>query len=107
MIVFCLLIVSTFALVTPDVVVPTNFRTLRKSGASTLYKAELPASEHGYVHDPYLIDLHGTRHQIGYDYAALLNTETVLMYTTFMQSMFPTTEDQFLIDTFIDYCWDS
>lgn len=99
------LFVSSFALVTPDITQPTGFTPIRKSGQSTLYVVDLPAS-HSYENPPYLLDLHGSRHQIGWDYAALLFDETVQLYDTFIQSAFPTASDQFLINTFLDYCWD-
>lgn len=102
---FCLF-ASSWALVNPNIVQPTGFTKLRTSGQSTLYTIELPSSAHGYQYPPYLLDLQGSRHQIGYDYAALLHDETVTLFTGFIQSLFPSAQDQYLINMFLDYCWD-
>lgn len=115
---FSLIIFAQSALVSPNIVVPSGYTLLRKSGQSSLYKIEISSTQNSYQDAPYLLDLHGSRHQIGYDFAALLNDEVTQLYTTFMQSMFPQVwflfyivyslpqpQDQYLINTFIDYCW--
>ncbi len=48
--------------------------------------------------------LSGTRKQIGYDYAALLHTQTADAFSTFMQSMFSATE-QLEIRGVLDFLW--
>jgi len=96
----------SYGMVNPTVVTPTSYRALRKSGSSTLYEMVLPPSDNAYEANPYLLDLHGSRFQIGYDYAALLHKETSDLMTLFMNSMF-SEEDQIILTVFIDYCWDS
>lgn len=46
---------------------------------------------------PLVLDLHGTRHQIGWDYAALMHTETNEVYMSFISSVFPSSKDQALL----------
>eukprot|EP01090_Pellita_catalonica_P001670 TRINITY_DN11432_c0_g1_i1.p1 TRINITY_DN11432_c0_g1~~TRINITY_DN11432_c0_g1_i1.p1 ORF type:complete len:519 (+),score=87.78 TRINITY_DN11432_c0_g1_i1:144-1559(+) len=60
----------------------------------------------GYDHAPYVLDLHGSRHQIGWDYAALTSEQTSYTLTAFMSAVFPSAEDKFLFSTFLDFLWD-
>ena len=43
------------------------------------------------------VDLHGTRHDIGYDYAALLHNQTLDTFNAFMSSLFPSAKDRQLV----------
>eukprot|EP01108_Squamamoeba_japonica_P000435 TRINITY_DN1134_c0_g1_i1.p1 TRINITY_DN1134_c0_g1~~TRINITY_DN1134_c0_g1_i1.p1 ORF type:complete len:512 (-),score=123.57 TRINITY_DN1134_c0_g1_i1:26-1561(-) len=88
---------------------PTSLKLVARSGNSTLSQAVLPASgaPAPYVEAPYVLKLVGTRKQIGYDYAALLHTQTVYTLDSFIKSVFSSPRDQLLITLFLDYCWDS
>uniref|UniRef100_A0A6B2L267 Phospholipase B-like n=1 Tax=Arcella intermedia TaxID=1963864 RepID=A0A6B2L267_9EUKA len=92
-------------LIKPTVVVPQDFKLLRTSGKSALYEVEIAGAP--YQTAPYLLDLRGSRRDVGYDAAALMHNESSTMFGLFMSSMWPSWEDQLLINTFIDYCWSS
>jgi len=100
--------VQVTGMVQPTIVVEPTFTQLRTSGQSSLYQIEIPASTpNPYEYKPWLVDLHGARRTIGYDYAALLHAETLQTFSTFLNNIIPSAEDQFLLTTFLDYCWDS
>lgn len=88
---------------TANLVVPSSFPVLRTSGASSLHQIVIPDSTEV---SPFLVKLVGTRSQIGYDYAFLLHNETVNMYSSFMNSMFNSSE-QAVLNQFVDYCWEN
>jgi len=90
--------------IVPVIITPT-FVFVRSSNNSTLYQSVIDSVE--YADPPYVIDLWGTRQQIGFDYAALLHSETSESMTSFLNSVFPDASDQALILKFTDYCWDS
>jgi hypothetical protein len=76
-------------------------RLLRSSNQSKLFQL----GNSGYSVAPFLVKLKGSRSQIGYDYAALLHKESSAAMTSFLQSMFTTTEQEVLL-MFLEYCWD-
>ena len=90
-------------LLQPTIVRPKSMNLLRNSGKSSLFSVELP--ENTYPTTPFLIELVGTRTQIGYDYASLLHNETINAFTTFMNSMY-SPEEQVKLMSFVDWCWD-
>lgn len=102
---------SAVRMVTPAVQAPTGYTKLRSSGQSTLYAIQLPTNDtqpgHSYATPPLVLDLHGTRTQIGYDYAALLHAETVDTMHAFLSTVYPDPKDQALISKFAQFCWDS
>lgn len=56
---------------------------IKTSGNSTLYRIDLPTAKNPgefYSEPPYVVSLKGTRRQIGFDYAALLNAEASYSY---------------------------
>jgi hypothetical protein len=59
-----------------------------------------------YADAPYLLDLHGSRTQIGYDYAALLHDETSATLDAFLNTMVPAKADQVTLFRFIDWLWE-
>jgi hypothetical protein len=116
MVLFCILITLTLALLVSasnvrvlntTVVDITAFTKLKSSGKSTLYRITVPPLPKGVAYDtpPYLLELHGSRHQIGYDYAALLHDEANYTISTFLESVFPAQDDRLLLTGFFEYCW--
>ena len=98
---------SAVDMVSPTLAIPSSFSALRQSGKSTLYKIELPeTTPNSYPTAPLLLDLRGTRQQIGHDYAALLHNETLTVFNNFVSSVFPEYADQVLLSMFLDYCWE-
>jgi hypothetical protein len=100
----------------PKIEAPSGFTALRHSNNSTLYRVNVPKSASAggragatgsgnYTENPYLVTLRGTRHDVGYDYAALLHTESAYTLNAFLNAVFPKKEDQTLLLLFIDYCW--
>jgi len=103
-----LLFALAHGMVDPIIAEPSVITLVRASGQSSLYQVQLPAgTQWPYAENPWLIDLRGSRRTIGYDYAALLHAETLDTFSTFLNSVIPSMEDQILIATFLDYCWDS
>jgi len=86
---------------------PNKFTKLATSGKSALYRVDLPETHIKYDYAPLLLDLHGSRMEIGYDYAALLHEQTEFTFRTFLNSAFPTESEQLILNTFVDYVWDS
>jgi hypothetical protein len=72
--------------------------------ASSLYTIQTNATS-AYTTTPLLLDLHGTREEIGYAYAALMHDATSYTYTSFMNSVIPNVTDQAKLDQFIDWIW--
>jgi hypothetical protein len=89
-------------------VTPIGYNWLRRSNDSTLYTINLPNSTGpvNYAIAPYLLVLRGSRYQIGYDYAALLNQESLATLDNFVSALF-NSEEQLLFFMFVDYLWDT
>merc|ERR1712000_68580 len=87
--------------------VPTGYKKLKTSGKSAFYEVELPPLPKGMAYDspPYLLDLHGSRREIGYDYAAMLHEEASYTISSFLESVFPKPQDRLLLVAFFDFCW--
>jgi hypothetical protein len=86
----------------------SGFEFLAAANASSLYAFNQSDASVGYEHAPLLVKLVGSRHQIGYDYAALLGAQTSSTYNTFLGAL--TGNDTVAIAKlakFIDYLWDS
>jgi len=101
---------SAVRMVTPFVETPKGYTHLATSGNSSLYQVELASSSmpgQQYSTAPCVVDLHGTHFEIGYDYAALLHTQTADTFRSFLTSIYPSSQDQELIMKFADFCWDS
>merc|ERR1711943_122444 len=75
-----------FDILMPKMQTPTGFSKMRTSQSSALYQVELASPYPSGA--PFVLTLQGTRQQIGYDYAALLSTETNDAYTAFLTSVF-------------------
>ena len=103
------LFTSCFAvnMLQPEVVQPTSFQLLRTSSQSALYSIVLPNASVNYAEAPLLLNLRGSRHQIGYDYAALLHQETQETLVSFVNSVIPDKADQGLLFDFVDYLWEA
>merc|ERR1712000_576605 len=86
--------------------VPTGYKKLKTSGKSAFYEVELPPLPKGMAYDspPYLLDLHGSRREIGYDYAAMLHEEASYTISSFLESVFPKPQDRLLLVAFFDFC---
>lgn len=52
-----------------------GYKAIRSSNASTLYEAQLQITDAYGAWPVYLIDLHGSRFQMGYDYGVMLANE--------------------------------
>ncbi len=103
---YCVLICSALnpPLVSPVLTTPLSYTKLRTSGSSALFTIDLPENA-SYPVAPYLVELVGSRHQIGYDYAALLHTETITAFSVFANYMWNQTEQAKLFP-FLDWLFD-
>lgn len=95
---------SSINMLQGNIVSIKGYTKLRSSNASSLYQMNLNG-DHSYQWAPLLVDLHGSRRQIGYDYAALLHSEANDTLRSFMADIIRKPSERLLFETFVDYAW--
>jgi len=88
----------------------TSYTEVGNSGNSTLYIAQLADPEFDYDWPVYVLDLHGSRFQMGYDYGVLWGAKIAPMYWAFLEKIIGDSyEDQFVEEVLgpaLDWQWE-
>ncbi|EDQ85377.1 uncharacterized protein MONBRDRAFT_38890 [Monosiga brevicollis MX1] len=82
--VLAVLLGSSTAYFKPDLQSAYNFTVLKTYNKSTLYRIEANSS---YDNAPLLVDLHGSRYEMGYAYGAMMADEVMFVYNAFLDSL--------------------
>jgi len=81
-----------------------QYSVLQKSNNSTLYEIVLPEGAQ-YDYAPLLVDLHGSRYQMGYDYGYLLGKKVEQNQVLFLHSIMPNFAEQEALILLLDWQW--
>jgi len=83
---------------------PTGYTSILKHGNSSVWTVD---AEGAYVHPIYIVNLYGDHYTMGYDYGYMLADKIQEMFPSFIKHFLPYSWEQFVLEEFLDWQWDS
>eukprot|EP01121_Diplochlamys_sp_Union-15-3_P022670 TRINITY_DN972_c0_g1_i1.p1 TRINITY_DN972_c0_g1~~TRINITY_DN972_c0_g1_i1.p1 ORF type:complete len:422 (-),score=61.99 TRINITY_DN972_c0_g1_i1:2-1267(-) len=84
------------------IVTPSGYTLVNSHNQSRLYTIQDGGA---YDKPVYLLDLHGTHYQMGYDYGVIFGSAIESTYQKFLANLIPKTWEQISLEFFLDWQW--